>query len=134
MIFALAPWKTLLVRVLDFQSRPAIQFSKSITQLQSGLCKHYEKTGFFELNLEPWQKKPKYADIGANYIKQSVQTSDGFTTENLFDLFSWTEENTERFLLVADHGEGKTAIIKQATFEWCNTVLRDEYQWFQKLN
>ena len=133
MIFARAPWKSLLISLLDLQTQPAVQFSNDINQLQIGVCKHYENIGFFKVNLEPWQVRPKYTDIRSSYIKQVVQTSDGSETDNLFDLFSWTNEDTRRYLLIAEHGEGKTAIVKHATFKWCKTVLENEYQWFQKL-
>ena len=135
MICWFAPWKFILTTVIDHQSQPAIQFSEKITKFQSGLCKHYEDSGFFTLNLEPWKiKGGKHVQLQPNYIKQTIQNSEGLTSENVLDYFSWMEQNTrKRFFLVAEEGEGKTTAIKYATYEWCNSVLENDYQTYLKL-
>ena len=128
------PWKLILTTVINHQSQAAIQFSERIAKYQSGLCKHYEDSGFFTLNLEPWKiSGGKHVHLKSNYIKQTFQNFEGHTSENLFEHFIWIEDAKKNFLLVAEEGEGKTTAIKYATYEWCNSVLESEYQNHQKL-
>ena len=134
-LFCLFPWRTLVISVLDFQAQPAIKFSKSLSEVQFGLCHFYQESKFFESNLEPWLITAKSIDLKSSYIKQSFQTLDGFTTEDMLDLFSWNDKNSfKRLLLVAEQGEGKTTAIKYASMTWCDLILRDDYQFDQKLS
>jgi len=109
------------VVILILPNLPGWKYCQKVEVIQQAICTEYYNGEFSKIELEPWKRESNdVRNIREMYIEQTFYTHKPTRKQsNLLEFFNRQDKYSQRLLLVAEQGSGKTTAIKNVMSKWC---------------